>query len=58
MTICEGKTIERAPLKFCMGCANFEVEKEKKKGKKKEMISNAKLEIFLIHVSHQYVESI
>jgi hypothetical protein len=36
MTICEGKTIERAPLKFCMGCANFEVEKEKKKGKKKK----------------------
>ena len=55
MTICEGKTIERAPLKFCIGCANFEVEKEKK-GKK--MIFNVKLEMFLIHVSHYYVESI
>jgi ribosome-binding protein aMBF1 (putative translation factor) len=35
MTICEGKTIERAPLKFCIGCAIFEAEKEKKRGKKR-----------------------
>jgi hypothetical protein len=57
MTICEGETSERAPLKFCIGCANCEEEK-KKKGKRKEMIFNAKLEIFLIHVSYHYVESI
>ena len=28
------KEIERAAMKFCMGCANFEVEREKKNEEK------------------------